>query len=180
MKPAALVALLLCVSAGRIAAQSVVRGTVISTLDHAPIASADISTVDGRARVRADAQGRFHIAIGPGDSIRVRAVGFVERRIAWRGADSVVALDPFATILATVTTTAGQRTIRINESTASNTVVERADVDAAAASAVNQVLRQIPGFTGDVVAAVEIHDRHSRTRRRAYWCSWMVSRCRAR
>lgn len=149
MKRTALVALLMCAGAGRVTAQaepSGARGTVISKADRAPVMSAEVSTVDGRVRARTDEQGRFRLALAAGDSVRVRALGYVERRFVWRAADSVVALDPFAMILPTVTTTAGQRTIRINESTASNTVVERDDVDAAAASAANQVLRQVPGL----------------------------------
>lgn len=154
MTRAAILALVTCAGAGPVLAQAGAapregkverRGAVVSKSDHSAIVAAEVMTVDGRVHVRTDEHGRFRIVVAAGDSLRVRALGFFDRRLA-AGEDSVIALDPFAVVLSTVTTTAGQRTIRVNESTASSTVVSRDDIDAAAASAANQVLRQVPGL----------------------------------
>ena len=127
-------------------AQQVVRGRVISSRDGAPVVAAEVARADGRVRVRTDDDGRFVIQSARGDSVHVHALGFRDRRIAIVDDSVIVLLDNVAATLAAVTTTAGQRTIRVSESTASVEVVDRADLAAAAAVSVNQLLRQIPGL----------------------------------
>lgn len=127
-------------------AQTTVSGTVLSRLDRAPLVGAEVSTVSGRVRARTDVRGRFTIACSVGDSVRIRALGYTEVRLAAFHGDSTIVLVPFATVLPAVTTTAANRAIRVNESTAATTVVGRDEVDAQAAIGVDQILRQIPGL----------------------------------
>lgn len=129
---------------------STVHGVVRSGADGAPIVAAELRRLSSGARARTDAQGRFTLAAGAGDSVLVRVLGYRERRLAvpsavgsdgWR-----VTLDPLATVLPVFTTTMGQRVIRANESPRSVTVVDDQEIDAVAAVSANQLLRQLPGL----------------------------------
>jgi outer membrane receptor for ferrienterochelin and colicins len=141
------VAALAASAAARVSeAQTVARGTVLSRLDNAPLIAAEVSTTDGRIRVRTDERGRFVVRAASGDTLRIRALGYVEVRLAAFNGDSSIVLEPFATVLAAVTTTAGQRAVRVNETTASAVVIGRDELDSRAAVGADQVLRRVPGL----------------------------------
>jgi outer membrane receptor for ferrienterochelin and colicins len=127
-------------------AQGVTHGTVVSKLDGSPVVAAEILTPDGRVKARTDNKGRFQIPAAQGDSVAVRALGYRATLVAVMADTIVVRLEAYATVLAAVTTTAGQRTIRVNESTASVSVVDRREIAAAAAVGASQILREMPGL----------------------------------
>ncbi|HKS06202.1 MAG TPA: TonB-dependent receptor [Gemmatimonadaceae bacterium] len=127
-------------------AQSVVRGTIVSRLDGAPLIAAEIGTLDGRIRTRTDERGRFTLRAESADTLRIRALGYIERHVAVFSNDSSIVLEPFATVLPAVTTTAGQRAVRVNETTASAVVIGRDELDARAVVGADQILRRVPGL----------------------------------
>jgi outer membrane receptor for ferrienterochelin and colicins len=122
------------------------RGRVVSTSDSAPVANAEIRRLDGAQRVRTGDQGRFAIGGRSGDSIAIRALGFREARVALSGDSAFIRLEPLATVLPTLVTTAGNREIRASETPASMAVIDSRQIAAAGASSVSQVLRQLPGL----------------------------------
>ena len=141
-----IVAVAIALTSAGARAQNVTHGMVVSKLDGAPVVAAEILAPDGRVKARTDQKGRFKIATAIGDSVGVRALGYRETRVVVAADSMVVQLDAYAAVLAAVTTTAGQRTIRVNESTASVSVVDRKEIAAAAAVGANQILREMPGL----------------------------------
>lgn len=123
-----------------------VTGTVVGAADGAPVMSAEVRVLRTGARVRTDERGGFRIVAAEGDSIVVRALGFVARRTVVASRTPVVPLVALATVLPVFTTTMGQRVIRASESPRSVTVIGRAEIDAVAAVSANQLLRQLPGL----------------------------------
>ena len=107
--------------------------------------SAEIRSVTGQTLTRSNQFGAFVVALVAGDSIVVRALGFRERRLVV-SPEMRIALVASPTVLPAMTTTVGQREIRASEATTHVTVLDRADIDAAAAISANQLLRQIPGL----------------------------------
>jgi len=140
----------ICVSAllgaSGLGAQAV-RGVVTSRGDGgAPVISAEITAIASGLRVRTDARGEFRLLAAPGDSIRIRALGFQERRLVAETSPLAVQLVPLPTMLDRVVTTVGQREISSGETAASVTVLSREDIAAAGAVSANQLLRRIPGL----------------------------------
>ena len=140
-------------SAMRVRAQSVVQpatmalqGIVLGRGDTVGVLSAAIRATGSNLRARSDETGRFGIAARLGDTLVVRALGFREARLVVSGASVVVLLDALPTVLPVFTTTMGQRVIRASESPRSVTVLDRRDIDGAAAISANQLLRQVPGL----------------------------------
>lgn len=127
-----------------------VRGMVVSRADGAPVASAELRVLPGTRRWRTDLDGRFALDARVGDTLHVRVLGYREQRqvvtAARLNGEWRVALEPLATVLPVFTTTMGQRVIRASESPRSVTVVDRKEIDAAAAVSANQLLRQLPGM----------------------------------
>ncbi|MCC7055285.1 MAG: TonB-dependent receptor [Gemmatimonadaceae bacterium] len=125
----------------------VVRGTVEGRGAQATaVIGAEVTAIASGLRTRTDERGRFSVLAGPGDSLRIRALGFRERRIAVTGTLLRVQLDAVPAMLDRVVTTVGQREIRVGDSPASVAVLTRADIDVAAASSANQLLRRLPGL----------------------------------
>ena len=151
---APLVLALMCSAlAVRVSAQSVaqtsatkVQGIVLGRGDTASVVSAVIRATGSNARARSDENGRFGIAARFGDTLVVRALGFREMRLVVTDANVVIRLDALPTVLPVFTTTMGQRVIRASESPRSVTVLDRRDIDGAAAISANQLLRQVPGL----------------------------------
>jgi outer membrane receptor for ferrienterochelin and colicins len=121
---------------------------VVSRSDGGAVAGAEVrtstlagATLLGRTAIDGFWRGRLP------DSVVVRAMGFREARIALRSDSTEVALTALPTVLPAMVTTAGQREVRVSESGRSVVVLDRAAVDAAAAVAANQLLRQLPGIT---------------------------------
>ena len=112
----------LFVAAATVDAQAV-RGTVTSRGgDDSVVVSAEVIAIASGLRVRTDDRGVFRLLAGLGDSLRVRALGFRERRVQVSDLAMSIALDPLPTTLERVVTTVGQREIRAGESPASVTV----------------------------------------------------------
>ena len=132
-------------SAATVAAQSVIRGRVVSSADGTPIAAAEVNAVQSGLRTRTDDLGGFRLLAGDGDSLRVRALGFREQHVIARR-ELAIRLAALPTTLARVITTAGQREMRSSESPASVTILDRADIAAVGAVSANQLLRQLPGL----------------------------------
>ncbi len=122
-----------------------VVATLVNRIDGTAVVSAEILNEATGHRTRSDGAGRIAVIARPGDTLRVRALGFRVRRIG-AVADSRIVLEPLAATLAAVVTTAGQREISVNESAASVTVLDRRDIAAAGAVSANQLLRQLPGL----------------------------------
>lgn len=128
---------------------SVVR--VVGSGDRAPVGGALIrrgsrtlvrTSIDGFARVpRAPAAD----AASGRDSVTVQALGFQVAVLALDADSIVVRLQHLPTMLPRLITTVGQRVIRADEETRRITVLDRRDLDAAAAVSANQLLRQLPG-----------------------------------
>ncbi len=123
-----------------------VRGVVRGRSDSAVVLSAAIRVSGSGAMSRTDNGGHFALSARVGDTLIVRALGFREARVLVRDAELTIRLDALATVLPVFTTTVGQRVIRASESTRSVTVLDRRDIDAAAAVSANQLLRLVPGL----------------------------------
>lgn len=124
-----------------------VRGVVTGRGDAAAaVISAELTAIASGMRVRTDARGEFRLLAAIGDSIRIRALGFRERRLIVAGSPLTIVLDPLPTMLDKVVTTVGQREISTGESPASVTVLSKEDIAAAGAVSANQLLRRIPGL----------------------------------
>ena len=122
-----------------------ISGVVVSASDGGNIFAAEVRSLTERVATRSDQAGKFTLSLTPSDSVVVRAVGFRERRLPVSEGMRIV-LQPVPTVLPTLTTTVGQREIRASEATTHVTVLDRADIDAAAAISASQLLRQIPGL----------------------------------
>ncbi len=128
-------------------ASQLVRGTVTGRGEQGMIVvSAEVTVVSSGARARTDEAGAFRIRATVGDSLRIRALGFRERRVLVEAPQLSIAMLPLPTMLDRVVTTVGQREIRAGESPASVTVLTKADIVAAGAVSANQLLRRIPGL----------------------------------
>ena len=149
------VGMLLVVGGSRIAraqqaaqqrATIVVRGAVTSRGDGGAVPLAEVQLVRTGGRTYSNENGHFSITAAGGDTLAVRALGFRQRRVAVVGDSMHVVLEPLPTVLPVFTTTIGQRTVRASESPRSVTVVDQRALSAAAAVAVNQALRNVPGL----------------------------------
>lgn len=125
---------------------TVVQGVVLGRGDTVSVLSAAIRVTGLNTRARSDDAGRFRIAARRGDTLVVRALGFREARVLVDETDVIVRLDALPTVLPVFTTTMGQRVIRASESPRSVTVLDKRDIDGAAAISANQLLRQVPGL----------------------------------
>lgn len=123
-----------------------VRGTVLARTDSTHVIGAEVTAIASGLRTRTDERGAFALLAGVGDSLRVRALGFREQRIAVTAMPLRITLDAVPAMLERVVTTVGQREIRAGDTPASVTVLSRADIAAAAAVSANQVLRRLPGL----------------------------------
>jgi outer membrane receptor protein involved in Fe transport len=123
-----------------------VSGTVVDVAGLA-VAGAEITarTPDGRTTiVTSEADGRFTVA-GPVTSLRVTSPGFAITELEPAGAEVQVVLRP-ATFADSVVVTATRGAERL-PSAASATVVTAAELSNTAAGALDDVLRNTPGFS---------------------------------
>ncbi len=140
--------------AGPVAAQGalgaddrvVARGIVRSLADSTPIMGAELLDAELRVVARTTPSGAFALSATTGATLTIRALGFLRRTLVVGDAAGMIYLQPSATTLQTMVTTAGQRQMRAAEATQSMTIVDRRQLDAAAAIAANQVLRNLPGL----------------------------------
>ena len=122
-----------------------VRGSVVSAVDSLGIFAAEIRSTSGQTLTRTNQAGAFVFSQVPGAFVIVRALGFREQLVAVSASMRVV-LHSLPTVLPAMTTTVGQREVRASDATTRVTVLDRADIDAAAAISANQLLRQLPGL----------------------------------
>ena len=122
------------------------RGVLRSATDSTPVVGAEIRDDHGVLLGRTDRVGAFTVRAETGATLAVRSIGFRRASVVASERITTNYLETLATTLATMVTTAGQRTMRASESPASVTVVDRRQLDAAAAIAVNQLLRTLPGL----------------------------------
>lgn len=126
---------------------------VVSRQDSLPVAGAEIhgatspSTPSGVLIGRTSIDGIWRGTASAAQPLVVRAMGFRESHVMVTADSVTVVMMPLPTLLAAVVTTAGQREVRAAESGRSVSVIERAAIDAAAATSANQLLRQLPGVT---------------------------------
>lgn len=124
-----------------------VRGRVTGAGESGTVViSAEVIAVASGFRTRTDERGDFRLRAAGGDTLRVRALGFRERRVPVSEAGSTIVMQPLPAMLDRVVTTVGQREIRAGDSPASVTVLSKADIAAAGAVSANQLLRRIPGL----------------------------------
>ncbi len=123
------------------------RGDAVSGATVVLAVSVDVAT--GTAKTGGD--GRFAITAPPGDyELRVSAEGFngFARRVKL-GSEPLrinITLEP-AAISETVTVTPARAEVRLSEAPASVTVVDAEDMSNAAAQTLDDLLRQVPGFS---------------------------------
>ena len=87
-----------------------VRGVVTSRGEgNAPVVFAEVTAIASGLRSRTDSHGEFRLLAAPGDSIRIRALGFRERRLLAGTTSLTILLEPLPTMLDKVVTTVGQR-----------------------------------------------------------------------
>jgi outer membrane receptor for ferrienterochelin and colicins len=142
----ALITAAVVISAPAAWAQRVVNGTVVSGDHRVPVVAAEVTTIPSGAHTRTDDRGRFRIAAPQGDTLRVRALGFHERRVLADSSGIEVRLTVVPVVLPKITTTVGGREIRLSETAAAVSVVGAPELAAAGAVSVNQLLRQLPGL----------------------------------
>jgi outer membrane receptor for ferrienterochelin and colicin len=118
---------------------------VVGATDSAPVAGALIRR-DSLVLGRTDLEGLVSLPVADSQMVvSIHALGFRVQRLTVTGGTHVVRLAPLPTTLPTFITTVGQRVIRSGEEARRVTVLERRDIDGAAAVSVNQLLRQLPG-----------------------------------
>lgn len=140
----ALVCFTLCVNAQ---SQFELTGRVTDSRG-AAVGSARISA--GTSSTTSDDNGQFTLKLLPGDyELRVAAKGFADhkQRVNFTASTSLnIALEP-ASLADAVTVTAARAEIRLSDAPASVSVLDAGDVSAAAAQTVDDLLRQVPGFS---------------------------------
>ena len=134
-------------------AQAAVHGIVVDPLG-APVAAALVSGTDGewRGEVRTDRAGRFTLALRRDAALVlvVSAPGFEEARLsipASRLEDSVRVTLAVAALSERVTVTAARTDERVASTPASVLIVSSAALDDSPSLALDDTLRQVPGFT---------------------------------
>ncbi|MEK7831913.1 MAG: TonB-dependent receptor, partial [Acidobacteriota bacterium] len=104
----------------------------------------------GASSTTTDGNGQFTLKLSPGDyELRVTAAGFAahKQRINFGAATGLnIALEP-ASLADAVTVTATRAEIRLSDAPASVSVLDAKDLSNAAAQTVDDLLRQVPGFS---------------------------------
>ena len=116
-----------------------------------PIAQARVSVSSVPESVRTDAEGRFHLAVPPAPEaeIRIEAAGFesLRRTVAVEGVVEVeLQLTPRA-LSEEVTVHATRTDTRLSDTPLSVVILSTGDLEGSAAPVLDDVLRQVPGFT---------------------------------
>lgn len=139
-------ALLLLLWALPATAQEVVHGTVTDAETGGPVAGAQVSALPGPGNAWSMAGGAFHMAVPRRpDSLRVIAIGYAERRVPLGTGEVRIALTPLPVILPEVVTTGGRWEERLALVTAPVTNITKPEIEAQAATSVDQIASQVPG-----------------------------------
>ena len=140
------IALLLLLWAVPATAQEVVRGTVIDGGTGGPVVGAQVSAIPASGNAWSVSDGSFHLSVERRpDSVRVIAIGYAERRVALGSGDARIALTALPVILPEVVTTGGRWEERLALVTAPVTSIPKAEIEAQAATSVDQIVSQVPG-----------------------------------
>ncbi len=127
--------------------QSELTGRVTDTRGGA-VSGARISA--GASSTTTDNNGQFTLKLLPGDyELRVAAAGFAtnKQRINFSAATSLnIQLEP-ASLADAVTVTPARAEIRLSDAPASVSVLDSKDIGSSAAQTVDDLLRQVPGFS---------------------------------
>jgi outer membrane receptor protein involved in Fe transport len=145
----------LSVQAGQASSDTLRVTGMVTDQRNAPVAGADVVLTVGKAAVRqtTNDDGSFTLeGVPSGDGIlTVRATGFAAYQRTWsaRQADATrlhITLAP-ATVAEQITVTADRAATRVSDTAASIIVLAPEDIKTTAALALDDVLRQVPGFT---------------------------------
>lgn len=149
-----LLSLLVCVVA--VAAQTTTEAALTGRITDsrgAAIGGAQLSfTANKQSGISAttDAEGRYAVKLLPGDyEVRVTATGFAAQtqRLSFPSTATLdLTLEP-ASLADTVTVTPARTEIRLSDAPASVSVLDAKDISRAAAQTVDDLLRQVPGFS---------------------------------
>ena len=116
-----------------------------------PIARARVSVSSVRESVRTDAEGRFRLAVPPSAEaeIRIEAAGFesLQRTVALGGVVEVELQLARRALSEEVTVHATRTDARLSDTPLSVVILSAGDLEASAPPALDDVLRQVPGFT---------------------------------
>jgi len=149
------IALLLLVTPLRLRSQvstsSQISG-VITDPTGAAIAAAEVVFTNGSftAKHGTDNRGEFVFSQVPGESgvLKVSAPGFQVRNIEWHAGTNRIQMTLLpATAADQITVTANRTGMRVVENATSVTILSAPDLDATAAFRVDDILRQVPGFS---------------------------------
>lgn len=131
---------------GPLAAQEPVRGTVTDAVTGMPLAAAEVHALGRGGRAWTDNRGRFRLPVLAAiDSVRVIAIGYRERRLAAGAGELAVRLEPLPITLPEIVSTAGRWVERVAEVPAPVVIVAEEELRAQAATAMDQVLAEVPG-----------------------------------
>lgn len=149
----AAIALAILLGAACLPALALLEGTVVDGQGR-PVAGArvEIAGPSGLASTRTDSRGRFLLSVEPAPdlTVRVEAAGFAlaERRILTVDPSPALRIELTPASVSEEVTVSGTRTeSRLSDSAASVAVLSARDLARAPSPALDQTLRQIPGFT---------------------------------
>ena len=138
----------------KVSAQTVrVEGTVRDSAGAViPAATVSLQAGSYRATLQTDSQGQFAFSDVPAQSgaIEVRSPGFAPVQRSWTAADNHAVLDialELASAIEQVTVSGTRTAIRLSEAPGSTVLLSQEDVMANPALRVDDVLRQVPGFS---------------------------------
>ncbi|MEP6473236.1 MAG: TonB-dependent receptor, partial [Gemmatimonadota bacterium] len=128
-------------------AVSVVRGTVADAANGSPVAGARIEALLSHAHIESTEAGQFSISILPGDTLRIRALGFrVAQFVAPTGTTALrILLTAAPAVLADMVVTASRREQRSAETAVPVMVISADQIAATAAASADRILGQLPG-----------------------------------
>jgi outer membrane receptor protein involved in Fe transport len=120
-----------------------IRGRVVAR-DGTPVAGAAV--IAGGLTVATDGEGRFVIPASPPLTLRIVAAGYPEHEIVVSVAEPLVQLEPLRAA-EEITVTASRVTNRLGDTPSSVRVVDRDEIASSASPAIDDALRNVPGFT---------------------------------
>lgn len=127
-------------------------GTIVDERN-APVRDAAIATVSGTTvfqETRSDERGSFTIVVNAQNDLRLRVTkagfGVFERRLAEIASPVTVVLSP-AALRESITVSIMRTGTRLEETPATVVVIDRDTLETSAAQNLDDVLRQVPGFT---------------------------------
>jgi outer membrane receptor for ferrienterochelin and colicins len=128
-------------------AQEVVRGVVRESGSGHPVSGAQVTALPRGPIAWTDNEGRFRLTVpARPDSLRIIAIGYGATRVALgAGASIEVTLAPLTVVLPELISTAGRFEERAAEVTAPVVTIPKAEIEAQAAVATDEVVSQLPG-----------------------------------